>query len=152
MNLSDIITIVRKGLESMEQITIKANILKPIESVWDGYYLPKHVIHWNFASDTWHCPKASNEFVVGGKFNYRMEAKDGSFGFDFIGIYDEIIKHKKMTYHLLDDRKVIVLFTKTDRGTHVEVTFDTEEENSIELQEMGWQAILDQFKSYMESL
>lgn len=136
----------------MDQITVKSTINKPMQMVWDAYYQPNHVIHWNFASDTWHCPTATNDFIVGGHFNYRMEAKDGSGGFDFIGIYDEIIKHKKMAYHLEDDRKVIVQFSKTDQGTHVEVTFDIEYENTKELQELGWQSILNQFTSYVESL
>ncbi len=136
----------------MEKITVRSTIKQSIDKVWNAYYQPQHVIHWNFASDTWHCPKASNEFVVGGKFNYRMEAKDGSFGFDFIGIYDEIIEHKTMVYHLEDDRKVVVLFQKDNNETHVEVTFDSEDMNPIELQRMGWQSILDQFKSYVETL
>lgn len=136
----------------MEKITVRSTIKQSIDKVWNAYYQPQHVIHWNFASDTWHCPKASNEFVVGGKFNYRMEAKDGSFGFDFIGIYDEIIEHKTMAYHLEDDRKVVVLFQKDNNETHVEVTFDSEDMNPIELQRMGWQSILDQFKSYVETL
>lgn len=141
----------RKGMDKMEKITIEVTINKPIERVWDAYYLPEHVTHWNFASEDWHCPKASNEFVVGGKFNYRMEAKDGSMGFDFIGIYDEIITHTKMVYHMPDNRQVVVLFNSSNQGTHVEVTFDIEHENSKELQKMGWQAILNQFKSYVES-
>jgi uncharacterized protein YndB with AHSA1/START domain len=136
----------------MEKITVQAIINKPIENVWDAYYLPEHVTHWNFASDTWHCPMASNDFVVGGKFNYRMEAKDGSMGFDFIGIYDEIIDHQKMVYHMPDNREVIVLFYAKGMSTHVEVHFDAEQENSIDLQKMGWQAILSQFKTYVETL
>jgi len=136
----------------MEKITIETTIHKPLKDVWDAYYLPNHVIHWNFASEDWCCPKATNAFVVGGRFNYRMEAKDGSVGFDFVGIYDEIIEYKKMAYHLEDYRKVIVLFHERPHDTHVEVCFDSEDENPIELQKMGWQAILNQFKAYVESL
>ncbi len=136
----------------MEKITIEVTINKPLKDVWEAYYLPKHVIHWNFASDDWCCPKATNEFLVGGKFNYRMEAKDGSMGFDFVGIYDEIIDQEKTVYHMEDGRQVTILFQKLNTGTHVEVAFDSEDENPIELQKMGWQAILNQFKAYSESL
>ncbi len=136
----------------MEKITIETTIHQSLNRVWDAYNLPDHVVHWNFASDDWYCPKATNEFLVGGKFNYRMEAKDGSVGFDFVGIYDDIIIHEKMAYHMEDGRQVIVLFQKQNSDTHVRVIFDSEDENPIELQKMGWQSILDQFKKYSESL
>jgi len=136
----------------MKSITVSAVVHRTIEVVWDSYNLPKHVIHWNFASDTWHCPNATNQLVVGGSFSYRMEAKDGSFGFDFEGIYDAIEPRKLVKYHLADDRKVQVLFTKQAKQTLVDVTFDLETENTAELQRSGWQAILNQFKLYTESL
>lgn len=136
----------------MESITVRAIVKSKIDLVWETYNNPNHVLHWNFASDTWHCPKASNHLIVGGSFTYRMEAKDGSFGFDFEGIYDAIEPRKFVKYHLADDRKVQVLFTKQAKQTLVDVTFDLETENTAELQRSGWQAILNQFKLYTESL
>ncbi len=134
------------------KITVSALVHKDVETVWNAYNQPKHVIHWNFASDTWHCPNASNHFVIGGSFSYRMEAKDGSAGFDFEGIYDVIDSLKQMSYHMADHRKVDVFFSSQHGKTKVDVTFDIEMENSPELQKMGWQSILDQFKTYTESL
>lgn len=133
------------------KITIEALVSADIKKVWDYYTKPDHITKWNFASDNWHCPKAENDLRVGGKFKSRMEAKDGSFGFDFEAIYDEVINHKKIAYTMPDSRQVIINFENFEGKTKVTTTFDAENENSIELQKNGWQAILDNFKKYVEA-
>jgi uncharacterized protein YndB with AHSA1/START domain len=135
-----------------EKVYIKQHIAKPIEHVWDIYTNPKHVIHWNHASDDWHSPKATNDLKIGGRFSYRMEAKDGSFGFDFEGTYVSVIEHKLIAYTMDDQRFVKIEFNETNGETTIDISFDAENENDIELQRQGWQAILDNFKNYAESL
>jgi uncharacterized protein YndB with AHSA1/START domain len=136
---------------NVTKITIESIISASTKKVWDYYTLPEHITKWNFASDDWHCPKAENDLRVGGKLKSRMEAKDGSFGFDFEAIYDEVINHKKISYNLTDGRQVITAFENQNGKTKVTTTFDAETQNSIELQRNGWQAILDNFKKYVES-
>jgi uncharacterized protein YndB with AHSA1/START domain len=133
------------------KITIESIISANTKKVWDYYTLPEHITKWNFASDDWHCPKAENDLRVGGKLKSRMEAKDGSFGFDFEAIYDEVINHKKISYNLTDGRQVITFFENQNGKTKVTTTFDAETQNSVELQRNGWQSILDNFKKYVES-
>jgi uncharacterized protein YndB with AHSA1/START domain len=133
------------------KITIESIISANTKKVWDYYTLPEHITKWNFASDDWHCPKVENDLRVGGKLKSRMEAKDGSFGFDFEAIYDEVINHKKISYNLTDGRQVITVFENQNGKTKVTTTFDAETQNSVELQRNGWQAILDNFKKYVES-
>jgi uncharacterized protein YndB with AHSA1/START domain len=125
--------------------------LQTQKKIWDYYTNPEHIIKWNFASDDWHCPKAENELKVGGKFKSRMEAKDGSFGFDFEGIYDDVVDHKKIAYTMPDSRQVITNFENLEGKTKVTTTFDAESQNSVEMQRTGWQAILNNFKKYVES-
>jgi uncharacterized protein YndB with AHSA1/START domain len=132
-------------------ITINTVISAPVEKVWEMYTDPKHVVNWNNASDDWHTPKAENDLKVGGKFNYRMESKDGAHGFDFAGTYEEVELNKSISYIMDDNRQVQVLFTDSDDSTEVTVIFDPEETNSLEMQKDGWQAILDSFKKYVES-
>lgn len=134
-----------------KKITVESKNKAPIEKVWKLWTKPEHIVNWNFASDDWHAPSATNDFKVGGIFSTRMEAKDGSFGFDFWGIYNEIKEFKKISYTLGDDRKVEIIFTVNENHTHIIETFDTEQENPIEMQQTGWQAILDHFKKYVES-
>lgn len=136
----------------MDKITIDITILAPVEKVWDYFNIPKHVTKWNFAHESWQCPKSENDLKVGGKFNHRMEAKDGSFGFDFIGIYDEIIDKQLIKYHIEDGRKVEVIFEKIDETTtKVTEIFDPEKQNSVEMQREGWYAILNNFHKYVEN-
>ena len=132
-------------------ITVSTVIASPISSVWDCFVNPDHVIHWNQASDDWHCPKAVSDFKVGGKFTYTMAAKDGSVSFELWGTFDEIQENTALSYTLGDGRKVRVTFQ--DEGEHVLVTevFDPEHVHSEDLQKTGWQAILDSFKAYCES-
>ena len=132
------------------QITIEATVKAPVETVWKLWTTPEDVIHWNNASDDWHTPEARNDLRPGGEFSYRMEAKDGSFGFDFAGIYDTVKTNELIAYTMGDARKVENIFTKTGSETKVIVTFEAEAENSLELQREGWQAILNNFKKYAE--
>lgn len=124
---------------------------KTVAQVWDYFTNPKHVIHWNFASDDWHCPKAENELEVGKSFTYTMAAKNGEMSFDFTGIYTEIEHLSKISYVLADERKIFITFTETENGIEVVEKFDPETENSEELQQTGWQMILNNFKKYIES-
>ena len=133
------------------KITIESIISANTKKVWDYYTLPEHITKWNFASDDWHCPKAENDLRVGGKLKSRMEAKDGSFGFDFEAIYDEVVDQKKLAYTMPDTRQVITNFENLGDKIKVTTTFDTENENPVEMQRAGWQSILDNFKKYVES-
>jgi len=132
-------------------ITVRAIIDAPIQKVWEYWTLPKHIIHWNNASDDWHTPRAENDLRVGGKFMSRMEARDGSMGFDFEGKYSKVIPQKLIEYILEDDRKIQVFFDSQGDKTSVTEIFDAENENPIKMQETGWQAILDSFKKYVEA-
>lgn len=133
------------------KITITATIDMDVKKVWDYYTNPEHITKWNFADPSWQCPSASNDMQAGGKYSARMEAKDGSFGFDFEAIYDEIIEGEKFTYTMPDNRQVTVAFNENGDQTEVIVTFDPETQNSLEMQKNGWQAILDNFKKYAET-
>lgn len=135
----------------MYKITVQTIVKAPVNKVWDFWTAPKHITQWNFAADTWHSPNAKNDLRVGGKFNYRMEAKDGSFGFDFWGIYDEIITNQRISYTMGDGRKAEITFINKSNETEIVETFEAETENPIELQQSGWQAILDNFKKYVEA-
>ncbi len=132
-------------------ITITTTVLAPAEKVWKLWTAPEHIIKWNNASDDWHTTHAENDLRIGGKFLSRMEAKDGSFGFDFIGIYDLVKENKLLEYTLGDGRKVIIVFTGIGNTTNIVETFEAENENSIEMQRSGWQAILENFKKYAEA-
>lgn len=135
----------------LKKITIEATVHAPIEKVWEYYTDPNHVTKWNYASDDWHSPKAENDLRAGGKFNYRMEAKDGSFGFDFGGVYDEVKKYERIRYTIGDGRKVDVHFNKAGDKTKVVTLFEAESVNDVEMQRGGWQAILDNFKKHVET-
>lgn len=132
-------------------ITIEATVNAPLEKVWNYWTMPEHITKWNSASDDWHTPKAENDLRTGGKFSARMEAKDGSFGFDFWGIYDIVTTHELIEYTLGDDRKVTISFTPAEGGIKVVESFEAESTNSLELQQGGWQAILNNFKKYTEA-
>tara|TARA_B100001109_G_C18857573_1_gene472411 strand:- start:2385 stop:2795 length:411 start_codon:yes stop_codon:yes gene_type:complete len=134
------------------EVTIEVTVNAPIHIVWDAWTNEKHIVNWNFASDDWHCPGAKNPLQVGATFSWRMEAKDGSMGFDFQGVYDKIETNKLLEYHLEDNRKVKVEFEETDGQVRLLESFETEDQNSAELQKNGWQAILNHFKHYTESL
>ncbi|WP_329806095.1 SRPBCC domain-containing protein [Flavobacterium facile] len=133
-------------------ITVNTTIKnKTIAQVWDYFTNPKHVMNWNYAGDDWHCPKAENVLEVGKSFNYTMAAKNGEMSFDFTGIYTEIELFSKISYVLADDRKIHITFQETEEGIEIIEKFDPETENSEELQQTGWQMILDNFKKYSEA-
>ena len=131
-------------------ITVSNTVNAPVEKVWQYWTGPEHIIKWNNASNDWHTPMAENDLRVGGKFLSRMEAKDGTMGFDFWGIYDEVITNELIAYTMGDGRKASVVFEATGKETKINTTFEAETENSIELQRDGWQAILDNSKKYTE--
>ncbi|MEH7128002.1 SRPBCC family protein [Neobacillus drentensis] len=132
------------------KVTVKATVNAPVEKIWEYWTEPKHITKWNNASDDWHTPIAENDLTVGGKFLTRMEAKDGSFGFDFGGIYDEVKLNELISYTMGDGRKVTITFKAHGNETEVIETFDAETSNPVEMQQAGWQAILDNFKKYVE--
>ena len=133
------------------QITIDAVIDAPIEKVWKLWTGPDHIVKWNAASDDWHTPRATNDLRVGGRFTSRMEAKDGSFGFDFGGVYDDVKTNQLISYTMDDGRKAKIVFTDQANKTKVVIIFDAESVNSLEQQRGGWQAILNNFKKYSEA-
>ena len=133
------------------QLKISAEISAECSKAWEYYTIPAHITGWNFASDDWCCPSAENDLRNGGKYKARMEAKDGSMGFDFEAIYDEVIPQKKISYTMGDGRKAQVEFESTGKGTFVTVVFDAEDTNPPKMQQQGWQAILNNFKKYTES-
>ncbi len=138
-------------MDTKKTITVQAEINAPIDKVWQFWTTPEHITKWNNASDDWHTPRAENDLRVGGKFIFRMEAKDGSSGFDFAGVYDEIKKNDLIAYTIDDERKVKVTFARNSGAeTKVVETFEAESANPLEMQRSGWQAILDNFKKHVE--
>lgn len=137
----------------MQQLTVTTEINKPVNDVWDFFSNPKHIVNWNFAHESWECPSAKNNLEAGGKLEVRMQAKDGSFGFDLIGIYDEVNENQSLKYHFEDGRKIEVIFEKlSENKTKITENFDPENQNPVDFQRDGWQAILDNFKIYAESV
>ena len=135
-----------------KNIEIETLVQKTIDKAWEFWTKPKHIVNWNFASDEWHCPKATNDLKEGGKFSSTMASKDGKMSFDFGGVYDEVITFKEISYSLEDKRKVTIYFEKTgDDFTKITIHFDPEKTNSLEMQKEGWQAILNNFKKYVEA-
>ena len=134
------------------QIKIEATISAEIQTVWTAWTLPEHITKWNFASEDWCCPWATNDLIQGGRYVARMEAKDGSFGFDFEAIYDDVIPLKRIAMTLGDGRKVTTSFQTMGSSTRVTTLFDAETQNSEDLQRDGWQSILNNFKRYVEML
>ena len=132
-------------------ITVENVINAPVEKVWRFWSEPEHITRWNFASPEWHTPHATNDLRVGGAFSSRMEARDGSMGFDFGGIYDAVKTHELIEYTLGDGRKVVIHFSGTGGETKLVESFEAEQTNPVEMQRGGWQAILDNFKHYAES-
>jgi uncharacterized protein YndB with AHSA1/START domain len=133
-------------------ITVEATVNAPVEKVWASWSEPKHIMQWCQASDDWHAPYADNDLRTGGTFKTTMAAKDGSMSFDFGGVYDNVETHKLIEYTMGDGRKVKVVFTAMGDTTKVIETFDPENQNPEEMQRGGWQAILDNFKKYTETL
>ncbi len=136
----------------MEQkkIKVEAIINADRKKVWDYYTNPKHIINWNFAHPSWHCPNATNDLKVAGIYKARMEAKDGSFGFDFEAIYTHVKQEQKLEYEF-GGRLASVEFKEIEKETQVTIIFDPETENPLDLQQQGWQAILNNLKNYAET-
>ncbi len=136
---------------SVTKITIETTVSADRMKVWNLWTKPEHITKWNYASDDWCCPRAENDVKVGGKLISRMEAKDGSFGFDFEATYDEVIEPEKIAYTMSDGRQAITYFEVIGSRTKVTTVFDAENENPVDMQKQGWQAILNNFKKYAES-
>lgn len=134
----------------MEKITIQTLVSTTMNQVWERWTVAEHIIQWNAATDEWHTPKAENDLRENGSFNYRMEAKDGSFGFDFKGTYQKVIEHQLIEYTLEDGRKVSISFQEKENQIEIIETFEAESENPVEMQRDGWQLILNNFKKYAE--
>lgn len=141
-------------MENQELIPVSIETLvhAPLEKVWNAYTAPEHITKWNQASEDWHTPHAENDLRPGGRFKSRMEAKDGSFGFDFEGVYDDVEENRLIAYTMPDGRKVRVNFYDQNNLTRVLVVFEPENTNPRDMQEQGWQAILESFKRYTERL
>lgn len=134
----------------MEPITVDILVNAPLEKVWSDYTSPDAICAWNAASDDWHTTRATNDLRTGGRFLSRMETKDGSEGFDFQGTYEEVVPFERIAYVMDDGRKAVTTFLREVEGVRVATSFDPETENPREMQQAGWQAILDSFKRYAE--
>ncbi|MFM2284896.1 MAG: hypothetical protein RLZZ543_393 [Bacteroidota bacterium] len=134
------------------KITVEVLVNADVQHVWNCFTQPEHIMQWNHAGDDWHCPAAQNDLRVGGTFSYTMAAKDGSFSFDFGGTYTDVNAPKNFDYILGDTRAVQLVFTEEAEGTRVTETFDTENEHPAEMQQMGWQMILTNFKKHAEAV
>jgi uncharacterized protein YndB with AHSA1/START domain len=143
----------QKHMETIAKtiITVQTTVNAPVEKTWDRFTDPKHITKWCQASDDWHVPYADNDVRVGGRFKTTMAAKDGSFSFDFGGVYTKVEKNRSLEYSIDDGRKVQLTFAPEGKGTKVTETFEAESTNPVEMQRGGWQAILDNFKKYTEA-
>ena len=138
-------------MNSLPIISVSTIVKVPIALVWEYWTKPERIVKWNHASGDWHCPKAVNEVRIGGRFSFTMAAKDGAMSFDFEGVYREVLKESFLSYLMADGRRCDITFEILKSGdTRVTEVFEAERENSLELQEMGWQAILDNFREYVE--
>jgi uncharacterized protein YndB with AHSA1/START domain len=146
------LTAIKTMQTETQTISIENTVKAPAKEVWKLWTTPEHITKWNAASDDWHTTSAKTDLKAGGKFTSRMEAKDGSFGFDFGGIYEEVRENEYLASKLDDGRKMSVTFAPQGNKTKVIETFETENTNPVDLQRTGWQAILDNFKKYAESL
>ena len=132
------------------KIRVEVSVSAPIDTVWAAYVTPEDIIQWNAASDDWHTTSSTVDLRPGGKFSSRMEAKDGSFGFDFAGEYTNVITNELIEYGF-GDRVASIRFQEQANAVKVTVEFDAETENPVEMQRKGWQAILNNFKRHVES-
>lgn len=134
------------------KLKVETSVNGTIEKVWEAWTLPEHITQWNAASPDWHTPHAQNDLRTGGVFSFRMEAKDGSIGFDMGGHYTKVVPHEQISYIMGDGRSVNVHFKTTETGVDILETFEAEDQNPPEMQQAGWQAIMDNFKKYAEGL
>ncbi|MET0637466.1 MAG: SRPBCC family protein [Chitinophagaceae bacterium] len=133
-----------------KSVTISCTVDLPVQKVWEYWSKPEHIVKWNNASDDWHTPSAENDLRVGGKFVSTMAAKDGSASFNFEGNYTEVEEHRVIAYKMADNREVRITFTDDGDSTEIQEIFDAEDTHPVELQQSGWQSILDNFKEYAE--
>lgn len=133
-------------------ITVEVVLNAAIDQVWECWTLPEHITQWNNASPDWYTPQAQNDLQEGGSFSFRMEARDGSAGFDFNGIYDKVILNERISYTIADGRKVDIVFAAENNQTTISESFEAEDINSLDMQKEGWQSILNNFKAYVEAL
>ncbi|MDQ3016110.1 MAG: SRPBCC family protein [Bacteroidota bacterium] len=138
-------------ISEFKKITVEATVDSPVEKVWHAWTNPQDIMKWCNASEDWHVPNAENDIRTGGTFLTRMESKDGQFGFDFGGVYEQVDPNEKIIYILGDGRKVDITFEADGQSTKIIETFDAENEHTLDMQRDGWQAILDNFKKYTES-
>ena len=134
-----------------QSITVETVVNAPVEKAWKFFSEPEHITKWAFASDDWHAPYAENDLRKDGKFKTTMAAKDGSFSFDFEGVYTNVVRNKVFEYEMADGRKVKVDFLPEGNKTKVIETFDPEKENAVDMQRAGWQAILENYRKHVES-
>ena len=133
-------------------ITVETTVDAPLSTVWQCWTAPEHITQWNFAADTWHCPSATNDVRIGGQFSWRMEAKDGSAGFDFKGTYTEVEQERLLVYTIEDGRPVRISFVQNENSVTILETFEAENLHTAEQQREGWQAILEHFRRHVELL
>ncbi|NCI46365.1 SRPBCC family protein [Sediminibacterium soli] len=139
-------------MEQKTKVTVTATVHAPVEKVWQSWNNPDEIVQWNAASPDWHSPRAAVDLRTGGTFNIRMEAKDGSMGFDFGGVYDVVDEHRQIDYTMGDGRRVWVNFAAGQDGTtHITETFEAEDQHPVDFQQSGWQSIMDSFRKYVES-
>lgn len=147
----DLYILTKRTMTQVTKITVSAVAGAPAEKVWKAWNTPADITQWNTPDPSWHTPSSENDLRVGGRFKNRMEARDGSFGFDFEGTYDKVDLYREITYTMGDGRTATTLFTEQDGKTSIATTFDAETENDPEFQKQGWQAILDNFVRYVDS-
>jgi uncharacterized protein YndB with AHSA1/START domain len=131
-------------------LTVAASVRATPEKTWECWTAPEHIIHWNNASEDWHTPAATNDLQVGGQFTFTMAARDGSMSFDFNGIYDAVVPHEKIAYTMSDGRRAEVLFEADGDTVNITESFEAEDIHAHDMQVAGWQAILNNFKRYVE--
>lgn len=132
-------------------ITVSCTVNAPVEIAWHYWNSPEHITQWCSASPDWHTPKSENDLKIGGRFTSRMEAKDGSMGFDFGGVYTDVRENEFIAYTMDDGRKVTIEFKENEETTEIVEQFEPEEQNPKEMQQAGWQAIMNNFKAYTEA-
>jgi len=132
-------------------ITVSVIVKASLEQAWKVWLTPEHIKQWNFASEDWECPSASVDLRIGGQLASRMQAKDGSFGFDLVCTFTQIVEYEMLEYEMEDGRVVEVKFREIDGGIEIIETFDAEDSNPIEMQQAGWQSILNNYKRYIEN-
>jgi uncharacterized protein YndB with AHSA1/START domain len=138
-------------MTALPPVTVAVSVQASPERAWKAFTSPTSVTEWNFASTDWYCPRAQNDLREGGTFCYRMEARDGSFGFDFEGRFLELSPPARLRYSLGEDREVVVQFTQEGERTLVSQSFTPESIHSLEQQRVGWQSILENYKKHVET-